>query len=152
MTRLISTFAALAAASLALPGPWAATPPAAAVGTAGPPAPASQPAIELSLTREAFDAAIARGPQRIVASVEVRPALDRGRFLGFQIVRFTPDGDLRECASLLPGDVVVSVNRESLERPEQFMRAWDVVKGATAIEVEVLRTGQRLVYRWSVVP
>jgi type II secretory pathway component PulC len=118
---------------------------------AGAPA-APVPTVESAITRSAFDAAIARGPQRIVASVEVRPGLDRGRFLGFQIVRFLPDGDLRDCTSILPGDIVVSVNRESLERPEQFMRAWEVVKSAPAVEVEVLRAGQRVVYRWKIEP
>jgi type II secretory pathway component PulC len=119
---------------------------------AGAPPAAPVPTVESAITRSAFDAAIARGPQRIVASVEVRPGLDRGRFQGFQIVRFLPDGDLRDCTSLLPGDVIVSVNRESLERPEQFMRAWEVVKTAAAVEVEVLRAGQRLVYRWKIEP
>jgi type II secretory pathway component PulC len=120
--------------------------------SAGTPAAPPVPTVESTLTRSAFDAAIARGPQRIVASVEVRPALDRGRFLGFQIVRWLPDGDLRDCTSILAGDVIVSVNRESLERPEQFMRAWEVVKTATALEVEVLRAGQRLLYRWKIEP
>ena len=119
---------------------------------AAPAPPPAVPVIEATLSRSEFDAAIARGPQRIVAAVEVTPALDHGRFVGFQIVRFRPDADLAGCQSLQPGDVLISVNRESLERPEQFMRAWDVVKAASALEVEILRAGQRQIYRWRIAP
>ena len=125
---------------------------AGAVQAAGPPTAVvrSIPTIDSTLPRALFEAALARGPQRIVASVEVRPSLEGGRFIGFQIVRFMTDGDLRDCTSLLPGDVVVTVNREALERPEQFMRAWEVVKTAPVLEIEVIRGGQHLVYRWKI--
>lgn len=108
--------------------------------------------VESALSAAEFDAAMARGPQRVVASVEVQPALEKGRFLGFRIVRLQPDGDFRSCTSLLPGDVVLTVNREPLERPEQFMRAWEVVKASRSVEVELQRGTSRMLYRWTIQP
>jgi type II secretory pathway component PulC len=129
----------------------ASAPPVAASPVGGPDSGAS-PATEGTLPRSLFDAVMAGGPQRVVASVDVQPALAERRFLGFRIVRFRPDGVLRDCAALLPGDVVVSVNREPLERPEQFMRAWEVVKNAPVLEVDVLRQGRPVKFRWTLTP
>lgn len=117
-----------------------------------PPVAADERLIESVLTRAEVAPILEQGPQRVVAAVEVSPHLERGRFVGFRILRFRSDGPFADVRSLQPGDVVVRVNRESLERPEQFMRAWEVVKQADELEIEVLRGDQRFVFRWRIVP
>ena len=116
--------------------------------------PATGPAkvIEGHLDRTTLKKVMERGPQRFVAGVRVSPHLVKGRFVGFRIDGFTAEGPLVNGRAILPGDVVLSVNREPIERPEQFMRAWDVVRDADTLDVLLIRRGQRLNYRWKIVP
>ena len=93
-----------------------------------------------------------RGPQRFIASLRVAPHMNGKRFVGFRIDGFAPDSPLVNSRGVQPGDVILKVNREPVERPDQFMRAWEVVKGADTLEVEMLRAGQRLLYRWTLIP
>ncbi len=108
--------------------------------------------VEGQLSRRTLEQVMERGPQRFVAGLRVSPHLVAGRFVGFRIDGFTADGPLVNGRSILPGDVIVSVNQEPIERPEQFMRAWDVVKRADALRVRLLRGAQQLEYRWKLVP
>ena len=39
-----------------------------------------------------------------------------------------------------------------LERPDQFMRAWEALAKAKRLDVRVLRGDARLHYRWTLVP
>jgi type II secretory pathway component PulC len=120
----------------------------AALAAGAPPA----TVIEGQLSRDEVQKVLERGPQRFVASLRVAPALEKGRFVGFRIEAFTPESPLANGGAIQPGDVVVSVNDEPVERPEQFMRAWEVVKAADRLSVLVLRDGQRLLYRWKIAP
>jgi len=155
---LVLLISALAPSRFGVPLDAPGSAPAVAVpATAAPVQPGSDaasavPVMASTLARAAFDAVMAESPQRVVAAVDVKPALVGRRFVGFRLLRIRPEGILRDCTSLVPGDVIVSVNREPLERPEQFMRAWEVVKNASAIEVEVERGGRRILYRWTLVP
>jgi hypothetical protein len=143
---------ALSSSPVSAEAPAPASTPADATPGATGSSSAGEPAVESTLSRASFDAILSGGPQRVVAAVDVQPALVGGRFVGFRIVRFRPDGVLRDCTSILPGDVIVRVNREPVERPEQFMRAWDVVKSASALEVEILRQGRAMRLRWTLAP
>lgn len=104
------------------------------------------------LSRKKYAAAIAQGPQRVIASVELEPHMADGQFVGHEIVRFTPDGLLAKCTSLRPGDVLIAINGESLARPTQFMQAWSTLKEARALKVEILRGGQPVVVKWTISP
>jgi type II secretory pathway component PulC len=107
---------------------------------------------EGELARAEVIAIVAQGPQRFIASVQVAAHLDGRRFVGFRIEGFAPDSPLVNSRAVQPGDVILSVNREPLERPEQFMKAWERVDDGDSLEVELLRAGQRLRYRWTLVP
>lgn len=107
---------------------------------------------EGELARAEVIAVVAQGPQRFIASVQVAAHLDGRRFVGFRIEGFAPDSPLVNSRAVQPGDVILSVNREPLERPEQFMKAWERVDDGDSLEVELLRAGQRLRYRWTLVP
>lgn len=126
------------------------------VAVAAPAASAGEPAkavvIEGRLTRAEVQAVLERGPQRFIAGLRVAPHMVGGRFVGFRIEAIAPESPLVNGRAVVPGDVVVSVNGESVERPEQFMRAWEVVKGADRLEVLLLRGDRRLLYRWKIVP
>lgn len=108
--------------------------------------------IEGQLSRTTVSKVMERGPQRFVAGMRVSAHLVEGRFVGFRIDGFTSDGPLVNSRHILPGDVVLRVNAEPIERPEQFMRAWDVVRDADTLDVLLLRGGQQLRYHWKLVP
>jgi type II secretory pathway component PulC len=95
---------------------------------------------------------LAGGPQRMVAAVRVAPHLVKGRFVGFRLEGFAADGPFINNRDIRVGDVLISVNKEPLERPEQFMRAWELVQQAEFIELVVLRGADRLLYRWKITP
>jgi type II secretory pathway component PulC len=108
--------------------------------------------IEGTMTRAAVAKVIEAGPQRFIASVRVEPYTVKGKFIGYRLVGVAADGPLINSQSVFPGDVIISVNHEPLERPDQFMRAWEVAKSATALEILLLRGTQRLLYRWKLTP
>lgn len=133
--------------SLVVSGP---SPAFAAPGSAKKPAEAI--VLEGELSRAELLRVVAAGPQRFIASLQVAPHLDGRRFVGFRIEGFAPDSPLVNSRAVQPGDVILAVNRESLERPEQFMKAWERLDEGDALEVELLRAGQRLRYRWTLIP
>lgn len=116
-----------------------------------PAAPPEARVVESELSRAEIQKVFDRGPQRFIAGLQVDPHLVKGKFVGFRIAGFTADGPLVNSRSVLPGDVVLRVNREPLERPEQFMRAWEVAQKADRLEVLLLRGTERILYRWKYV-
>ena len=104
------------------------------------------------LRRAVVDAVIDRGAQRLIASIQVAPHLLEGRFVGFRIVGVGREAPFVNSSAIRPGDVILRVNQEPIERPEQFMRAWELVKQASNLEIALLRGDQHLLYRWAIVP
>ena len=78
--------------------------------------------------------------------------MEQGRFVGYRLVGVAADSPMASSQNIRPGDIIVSVNKESLERPEQFMRAWDVIRDASSLDVLILREKQRYLYRWKLIP
>jgi type II secretory pathway component PulC len=108
--------------------------------------------IEGTMARGTVAKVIEAGPQRFIASVRVEPHTIKGKFIGYRLVGVATDGPLVNSQSVLPGDVIISVNHEPLERPDQFMRAWEVAKSANTLQILLLRGTQRLLYRWKLTP
>lgn len=108
--------------------------------------------IDGELERHRVQQVIDKGPQRFIASLRVSPHLVKGRFKGFRIDGFTPDSPLINSRAVQPGDVIIRVNREPVERPEQFMRAWELVAKADTLEVLLQRGNQRYQYTWTLRP
>ena len=100
------------------------------------------------MARSVLDGVIAKGPQRLIATLRIEPYLIKGRFIGYLISGLTPDSPLLDGDGVRPGDIVLSVNQKPLERPEQFMRAWEAVGKAKVLEVVVLRGSEKIRYRW----
>lgn len=128
--------------------------------------------VEGQLTQAEVERVLDLGPQRLIAGVEVaahraRVAPDapaggkgadvvqgpprRARFVGFRIVSISPTGPLAEMQSIQVGDVVITVNGQPVERPDDFMKVWEGVRGRDTLEVRVLRGVEPIIYRWKVV-
>jgi len=87
---------------------------------------------------------LAEGPQTFIQRVQVRPAFREGRFYGWRIIAYGGPGPVRV------GDIVRRVNHHGLERPEQFMKAWEELSRRSELVLELVRRGRPMVLRWSV--
>ena len=104
------------------------------------------------LSRATLSQVLKAGPQRFIASLRVNAHLKERRFIGFQLIEFLPNSSLINNGAVRPGDVIISVNKERLERPDQFMRIWEKLEKAQQLEVLLLRGAQRYRYRWTISP
>ena len=116
-------------------------------------APKTQEAIlEDTLPRDRFVQVYRDGPQRFIASLHLQPHVLQGRFVGYQITGFEPNSPMKGGQYIRKGDVVISVNGQSLEKPDQFMKAWQAMRTAKAIEVRVQRDTRTFTVRWHIAP
>ncbi len=108
--------------------------------------------IESQMQRAILSQAMEAGPQRFIAGLRVKPAFEDKRFLGYKLVGYTTDSPLTQGAAVVAGDIILAVNGASLERPDQFMQAWQSIAKQNQLEVLLLRNGERLLFRWTLVP
>ena len=133
----------------------------AAVRPAPPPA-ASEPAPAVSaapaaapgtIGRAALDLVLDGGLGRFLGRVETEPARENGQFVGFRVVSL--EGPLVASdptgSGLRVGDVVVRVNGQVIERPEQALTVWEGLRVASTLAIEYLRAGQRREARFEIV-
>lgn len=97
------------------------------------------------LDANTFERYIARGPQPFMASLRVLPARKGGAFVGFRLAQVA-EGSPAALGGLRVGDVVRRVNGLPIGRPEEWMRAWALVREQRRVEVELERDG--VLHRW----
>jgi type II secretory pathway component PulC len=97
------------------------------------------------VTRAELETHLRDGAQSFIQKVRVRPAFRSGRFLGWRVLAYEGPGPIRI------GDVVMRVNGEELERPDQFMKAWNGLRGRSDLVVEMIRAGKRVALRFPIV-
>jgi type II secretory pathway component PulC len=103
-----------------------------------------------TIQRAALDDVLARGLGAFLSKVAVEPDLEAGRFVGFRITELR-DEALFGSVDLAPGDTVVAVNGQSIERPEQAFEAWSALRVASELTVDVLRAGEPRQLRYPIV-
>ena len=84
------------------------------------------------------------GIGRFLQQVSVTAVLERGRFVGWRLLELRPRAERDWTDALKPGDIVARMNGHSLERPEDFKRAWDSMRDARSLELDLRREGKRL--------
>ena len=133
--------------------------PPASAPAAAPPSPASQLSKDKEVATQARPATLGdgvitraemrrtvdEGAQAFIQRVQIRPAFRNGQFYGWRVLEYRGPGPVRA------GDIVRRVNGQSLERPEQFMKAWEGLKRRAELVLEMVRHGRTLVLRWSIV-
>ncbi len=137
-----------------LPQPAAAAAPVAAAPQVAPAVSAAPTATDdaTPLPRAELEAVLSHGAQGLIAATRFTPSVRGGRFVGWRILGFVPNGPLANVRALQPEDVLVRVNGEPLERPEQAMRAWETVRRAEHVDLAVLRNDVPMTLRWRIVP
>jgi S1-C subfamily serine protease len=73
--------------------------------------------------------------------VVVDPAMQKGRFRGWIVRSLYPDDPCYQQVDLRPGDLVLKVNGQGLERPEQASEVFESLSSAPALVVEFVRDG-----------
>ena len=104
------------------------------------------------VVRRAAVGEVARGGlPHILAELRVKPARERGRFIGFQLARVNP-GSRAARAGFKAGDVIKRVNGEPIGRPDQMMHALSLLPFASEITIEFERSGRQLKWVWGITP
>jgi type II secretory pathway component PulC len=81
----------------------------------------------------------------------VEPHLERGRFVGWRVMRLTAaEGELRSNV-VKPGDTLLRVNGQSIDRPEQFKNVWDSMATSSELVLLVRRGGKDSTVRYRIV-
>ncbi len=113
--------------------------PMGAAEVAGEPQPEPRP--PGTIYRSEVERATGRGPAHLLRQLGPEPFRDRGKFAGWTITRLFPD-DPGLCGSecdLQAGDVIVSVNGNRMERPEQLSQLLEELPGSSELTVVRVR-------------
>jgi S1-C subfamily serine protease len=99
------------------------------------------------LDRKSLVAIIDQGLGRVLARLKLSPAMRDGRFEGFRVSEIDPAWS---GTGLLVGDVLQRVNGQPIERPEQAQLAFDSLRVASEVSLELLRAGQKVALRYRI--
>lgn len=139
---------ALVSALVALACGGAPPPPAAEPVAVAPPPPVEVHAPQIA--RAELDEVLDAGLGAFLGRVTTAPHMDGSRFVGFEIVELR-DATLFQGVDLQPGDVVLAVNGQSIERPDDAFTAWTGLRVASEITIAVLRGSERRDLRFPIV-
>jgi len=102
------------------------------------------------ILRADLDAVLDQGPGAFLARVEVEPVMEGDAFVAFQVAALH-DPAMFDGVDLMPGDRLVSINGQSIERPEHAMTVWSSLRVASELTVVVSRAGQPHELRFAIV-
>lgn len=108
------------------------------------------PRVQGTIDRGVLTAVLDAGFGRFLQGVETEPVLVDGAFQGFRLLRLYPDDPRFTELDLQPGDVIVAVNGEPIERPEQALRIWESLRVASQLLVNYERGGEARQLRFSI--
>ncbi len=100
------------------------------------------------IARASLNAVLSAGVGRFLQHVQAEARLQNGRFTGWRLVHLFDDGS---GLLLQPGDIVLRVNGQSIERPEQFQNVWQSMATASDLVLDVERGGKRSQLRYRIV-
>lgn len=103
------------------------------------------------ISRTSLTPVLEAGLGRFLQGVETDPDLQDGQFVGFRIGRLYPEDERFRAIDLGPGDTIVRVNGQSVERPEQALSVWNSLRVASELWIEYLRDGQPRELRFAIV-
>lgn len=101
--------------------------------------------------RGALVAVLAGGVGQFLRRLRAEPKLEKGRFMGWRVVSFAQGDATLRSGVLQPGDTVLRVNGQSIERPEQFKDVWDSMATASDLVLQVQRAGKNSELRYHII-
>jgi type II secretory pathway component PulC len=139
-----TTFVLLSACSSATPTSAQSGKPSSPPAAVAPPEP--QP--KEGIARSVVDRALKAGLGRFLGYVEIEPALDGKKFVGWRVVALHGPWD---GVDLKVGDVVLRVNGFPIERDDQANKAFQSLSVASEIRVALIRDGKPAELRLAIV-
>ena len=111
----------------------------------------STPGQNQQIRRSTLDIVLAQGPSYPLRLVRVKPYRLQGKMVGHQITEFTSrNAQAAVMPSLMVGDVITHLNGSSLNTPKDYHDAWTRLKGASVIQVHLIRNNKTAVVTWDV--
>lgn len=104
-----------------------------------------------SIERSALRAELSRGIGRFLQNVKTEAVLSHGHFVGWRLLALFPKRPDVRVQGLKQGDVLLRVNGQSIERPEDFKSVWDSLETAKDLVLEIERDGQPSTLRYNIV-
>jgi type II secretory pathway component PulC len=101
-----------------------------------------------TISRADLEAVLSQGLGRFLQSVSTEAHLEEGRFVGHRVTELR--GTLFTGVDLAPGDTLVRVNGMPIERPEQALAAWNSLRVASELALDILRAGERRELRFPI--
>lgn len=135
------------------PGAEAPTP----IASAPPKGSGARPMIDdaperLEISRAKLDKVLAAGPGRLLQQVPLEPAFAAGRkFVGFRMRSLWQNEPRVLRFGVQPGDVLLSLNGVRIVTPGDLALAFDKLKTAQKLVVQVFRGDQVLTFDWPIV-
>lgn len=102
-----------------------------------------------AVQREQIDELKRFGPSIVFEHVQTTPRHDDG-FVGFEIVEISAAARPYLEAKLEEGDVVTHVNLVRLEKPDDYLEAWEALSETEEIRVDFERDGESKAAIWKV--
>lgn len=102
------------------------------------------------VTRAELDSFIAKGPPYTLTLVKVEPARVDGKFQGFKLVAMQRSAAEAVAPQLVPGDIVTHVNGVRLEKPDDYVDAWNLLAEVSKIRIDFIRDGESKHAIWRV--
>jgi hypothetical protein len=103
-----------------------------------------------SIPRDALKAELSKGIGRFFQQVRPEPVISRGHFVGWRIATLFPNRADVHVKGVQAGDIVLRVNGESVERPEDFKSVWDSLGDAKQLVLDIERAGESTTVRYSI--
>jgi len=91
-----------------------------------------------------------KGPPYIFQVVQVEPARKDGEFRGYQIAGAKPEVREAMAPQLEVGDIITRINGVAIERPEDYMKAWEKFADGEDVHIDLLRDGEKREADWVV--
>jgi type II secretory pathway component PulC len=104
-----------------------------------------------SIERSALRAELSRGIGRFLQNVKTEAVLSHGHFVGWRLLALFPKRPDVRVQALKQGDVLIRVNGQSIERPEDFKSVWDTLETAKELVLEIERDGQPSTLRYDII-
>lgn len=104
-----------------------------------------------SITRAALRAELSRGIGRFLQNVKTEAVLSHGHFVGWRLLALFPKRTDVHVQGVKQGDVLITVNGQSVERPEDFKSVWDSLGTAKELVLGIERDGQPSTLRYNII-
>ncbi|AWV89410.1 hypothetical protein [Bradymonas sediminis] len=105
---------------------------------------------DASVTRAELKQFILKGPSFPLSMVEVEPAREGSKFVGYRVIAISPVAQPTLQGRLGKGDIITHLNGVRVEKPDDYLNAWKLLAGITTVRIDFVRDGQASYSAWQV--